>query len=169
MHATMPDKSYYKLLQVDPAADDDVITAAHRVLAARLHPETDISGVVEYRLRELDRAVAVLTDPARRREYDQRLATEAAAEAAPSRHVPVGPGQGYNLAERMQSHDLGQLGAAQLDFGRYAGYTLGELVQTDPEYLQWLSRHSSGIRYRGAIMRLLAEREATRQPLRVPS
>jgi curved DNA-binding protein len=164
MHATMPDKSYYKLLQVDPAADDDVITAAHRVLTARLHPETDITGVQEIRLKELDRALTTLTDPARRRAYDEQLAIDPASAAT---RMPVGPGQGSTLADRVQGHDTGQLGATRLDFGRYAGYTLGALVQSDPEYLQWLSRHSSGIRYRGAIMRLLAEREASRQPLRV--
>ena len=163
MHATMPEKSYYKLLQVDPAADEDVIRVAHRVLAARLHPETDITGVHEHRRNELDRALAVLTDPDRRREYDQRLATG----SAESSRVPVGPGQGSTLNERMHSQELGDLGAARLDFGRYAGYTLGELVQSNPEYLEWLSRHSSGIRYRGAIMRLLAERQANRQTLRV--
>lgn len=160
----MPDKSYYRLLQVHPAADDDVIRAAHRVLAARLHPETDITGVHEYRRRELDRALAVLTDPVKRREYDERLAAEASGVPG---QVAVGPGQGNTLAERMNSQDPGHLGATRLDFGRYAGCSLGELVQRDPEYLQWLSRHSSGIRYRGAILRLLAEREAIRHPLRV--
>ncbi|HEX6129370.1 MAG TPA: J domain-containing protein [Candidatus Limnocylindria bacterium] len=164
----MPDKSYYQLLQVHPAADDDVIRAAHRVLAARLHPETDITGVHEYRRKELDRALAVLTDPVKRREYDERLTAQAAETGAtdPGR-VAVGPGQGNTLAERMNAQDPGHLGATRIDFGRYAGYSLGELVQRDPEYLQWLSRHSSGIRYRGAILRLLAEREAIRQPLRV--
>lgn len=162
----MPEKSYYKILQVDPAAEPDVIVAAHRALAAKLHPERDISGVAEYRMRELNRALAVLTDPEHRRAYDQQLAAEATQAAADV--VPVGPGpQGTTLADRMHAPDMAGLGAIRIDFGRYAGWTLGELARTDPEYLQWLSRHSSGIRYRGAIMRLLAEREATRQPLRV--
>ena len=161
----MAEKSYYRLLQVDPAAEEDVIRAAHRVLAGRLHPETDISGVAEYRMRELNRALAVLTDPAQRRAYDERLAANSGQDGR--EHVPVGPGQSHTLADRVQAHDLHGIGETRLDFGQYSGFTLGELANTDPDYLRWLSRHSSGIRYRGAIMRLLADREARRQPLRV--
>jgi DnaJ-class molecular chaperone len=161
----MGERSYYRLLQVDPAAEDDVIRAAHRVLAGRLHPETDISGVAEFRMRELNRALAVLTDPAQRRAYDGRLAGDAASNGA--ERVPIGPGQSHTLADRVQGQDMRGLGETRLDFGRYAGFTLAELANSDPDYLRWLSRHSSGIRYRGAIMRLLADREAHRQPLRV--
>ncbi len=173
MHG-MPDKSHYQLLQVDPSADLDVIAAAHKILAGRLHPELDFTGIQEYRRKELDRALAVLSDPERRRAYDAQLAAEGggAPEAVTSpagERVPMGPGhwrQGYTLAERMRATDLGRLGHTQIDFGRYAGYTLGELLRRDPDYLRWLSRHSSGVRYRGAILRLLDE-EAQRHPLRV--
>jgi DnaJ-class molecular chaperone len=161
------DKSYYKLLQVDPSADADVIAAAHRVLARRLHPETDFSGIDGYRRTELDRALRVLSDPEQRRAYDERLA-ESDGNGYPS--VPVGPGfgqQGYTLGDRIQSRDTDRARSMRIDFGRYAGHSLGDLVRSDPDYLRWLSRHSSGIRYRSAIMRLLAEQEATRQPLRV--
>jgi curved DNA-binding protein CbpA len=163
----MTEKSYYRLLQVDPAAETDVIQAAHRVLAARLHPELDFTGIDEYRLKELDRALAVLTDAEKRRAYDEELAAD--ADRATGR-VPVGPGygrqRGYTLAERLHDTDVGALGELRLDFGRYAGRTLGELVASDPDYLRWLSRHSSGIRFRGAILRLLAERDAQFHPIR---
>lgn len=43
-----------------------------------------------------------------------------------------------------------------LDFGRYAGWSLGDLARHDPNYLRWLSRHSSGIRYRRRIDQLFA-------------
>jgi curved DNA-binding protein CbpA len=160
----MPEKTHYKLLQVDPSADADVIVAAHRVLAKRLHPELDFSGVQEYRLNELNRALAVLTDPDQRRAYDEQLA------GAGTDRVPMGPGNGSHgntLADRIEAQDSSRLRSMRIDFGRYSGYTLGELVRSDPDYLRWLSRHSSGIRYRGAIMRLLADQEARRQPLRV--
>lgn len=171
----MPDKSHYQLLQVDPSADLDVIAAAHRVLASRLHPELDFTGIQEYRRKELDRALAVLTDPEKRRAYDEQLAAQGvgASEAglsAAAERVAVGPGhgrQGYTLGERMRATDTSRLGQTQLDFGRYAGYTLGELARRDPDYLRWLSRHSSGIRFRGAILQLLADEESQRQPLRV--
>lgn len=38
--------------------------------------------------------------------------------------------------------------AGEVDFGRYAGWTLEQLARHDPDYLRLLSRHSSGIRNR---------------------
>jgi hypothetical protein len=63
------------------------------------------------------------------------------------------------LTERVQAGMNGaNVASVMLEFGRYAGWTLGAIARQDPEYLLWLSRHSSGIRYRGAILRLLHER-----------
>jgi hypothetical protein len=58
--------------------------------------------------------------------------------------VPVGPG-----AET--SFD-----ATTIDFGHHAGRTIAELAETDPDYLRWLARHPSGVRYRSEIARVLA-------------
>jgi uncharacterized protein (DUF3820 family) len=44
-----------------------------------------------------------------------------------------------------------------LDFGRYSGWTLRDLVRQDPDYLRWLARHSSGFRYRSEIHELIPE------------
>ena len=40
---------------------------------------------------------------------------------------------------------------------RYAGMTLREIAGEDVDYLRWLTRHSSGIRFRGEIQRMLRE------------
>ncbi len=58
--------------------------------------------------------------------------------------VPVGPGH--------SSFD-----PTRLDFGHHAGRTIAELVEVDPEYLRWLARHPSGIRYRAEIHRALGK------------
>ena len=173
----MSDTDLYKLLQVDPEADLDVIRAAHRVLAMRLHPESDLSGVEEVRLAELDRALATLADPFRRIAYDQQRQFELVAmgpgrpnafgepggEVDHHEHLSIGA-----LTERNQAGQNGQnVANVALDFGRYAGWTLGELAHSDPTYLRWLARHSSGIRYRSAILRLLAQVEADHAPLHV--
>jgi hypothetical protein len=46
-------------------------------------------------------------------------------------------------------------GTLTIDFGRYAGWRLKDLAKQDPDYLRWLSRHSSGVRYRNQIIALL--------------
>ncbi|HYM52085.1 MAG TPA: DnaJ domain-containing protein [Candidatus Dormibacteraeota bacterium] len=157
------DRDLYKILHVDPEADPDVITAAFRVLARKLHPDIDATGVHEYRMAELNRAYKVLKDSAERKAYDLRRALTL---------VPVGPGPGpgpgqgpipfadelpSHLADRWSSRNesVQEAGLVTIDFGRYKGQTLHDVARYDPDYLRWLSRHSSGIRYRGAISRVL--------------
>ena len=60
------------------------------------------------------------------------------------RHKPVGPGPAK------ASFD-----PTVLDFGHYAGRSIQELAEADPDYLRWLERHASGVRYRAEIQRVL--------------
>jgi curved DNA-binding protein CbpA len=179
-------RDYYKILEVDPEADPEVIAAAYRVLAKRVRAKPDLQEADQIRLAELDLAYAVLSNADQRRAFDARRADDT---------VAVGPGYGngnghangnangnghaYDAAARLAAGPLSErlaaglhgesLGALTINFGRYAGWTLAEIAQSDPEYLQWLSRHSSGIRYRSAILRLLREREETKATLHVQS
>ena len=59
-------------------------------------------------------------------------------------HFPVRPGP------------ISSFDGSTLDFGHYAGRTVAELATEDPDYLRWLARHPSGVRYRAAIQRVLA-------------
>jgi curved DNA-binding protein CbpA len=135
----MTERDAYRVLHVDPAADPDVIAAAYRVLARKLHPDT--GGDDAARMAELTRAYAILRDPQRRLAYD-RERRGAVAAVTPN---PVPP--------RAEAPATG----SQLDFGRYAGWTLPEVARRDPDYLRWLSRHASGARFRLEIARLLGE------------
>ncbi|HEX2883381.1 MAG TPA: hypothetical protein VHQ42_02290, partial [Candidatus Limnocylindria bacterium] len=45
--------------------------------------------------------------------------------------------------------------AEVLDFGRYAGWRIADLVRHDPDYVRWLSRHSTGVRFLETIARCL--------------
>ena len=159
----MPERDFYKVLQVDPDADADVISAAYEVLSGKLNPRTDRTGIHEVRLAKLNRAYHTLRDRAVRRAYDQERSKEL---------VPMGPGETSTdyprlgagpLTERVRAGLNGvNVASLTLEFGRYTGWTLGAIARQDPEYLSWLSRHSSGVRYRSAILRLLGEQEEQR-------
>lgn len=56
-----------------------------------------------------------------------------------------------SFAERVAPMPKG----SKLSFGRYAGWSLGDLARTDPDYLRWLSRTASGIGYRTEIYQIL--------------
>jgi hypothetical protein len=60
---------------------------------------------------------------------------------------PVGPGQDPPSALSFDP--------TRLDFGHHAGSTIAELASLDPDYLRWLARHPSGVRYRAEIHRVL--------------
>jgi len=63
---------YYRLLQVDPSAEQEVIEAAYRRLARKYHPDVNPDPAAAPRMRELSAAYDVLRDPERRAEYDRR-------------------------------------------------------------------------------------------------
>ncbi len=60
---------YYEFLQISPNADAETIHRVYRFLAARLHPDNPTTGDPEM-FRLLKSAFDVLSDPARRSEYD---------------------------------------------------------------------------------------------------
>ena len=136
----------YRILQVQPDADPDVVRAAYRVLARKVHPDaaTQMDEREERRMKDLTWAYALVRDPVARRKWesDRRRAPPPTPAESATHGAPRGP--------------LGADGAdLTLDFGRYEGWTLGEVVRRDPEYLAWLRRHASGARYRDAIDILL--------------
>jgi curved DNA-binding protein CbpA len=67
------DKNYYKILQVDPSADLEVIAVAYKRLARMYHPDTNRSPNATSRMQEINAAYEVLKDPAKRTQYDRAL------------------------------------------------------------------------------------------------
>lgn len=65
---------YYRILQVDPSADYEVVEAAFRRLARKYHPDLNPGEGAGATMRQLNEAYAVLKDPARRAEYDRQRA-----------------------------------------------------------------------------------------------
>ena len=133
----------YRVLQVDRSADFIVIQAAYRALARRYHPDGDAPDAE--RMADVNRAFGILRDPDQRRSHDAKLAATI-APAGPPRPTPASAWPSRATAPTEQ---------AVLDFGRYMGWRISDLARHDPDYLLWLARHSSGLRYRAAITRAL--------------
>ncbi len=128
----------YKSLQVDPRAEIEVIRAAYHALARKYHP--DVGGDAQ-RMVQCNAAWAVLANPLLRAAYDAERngpnaplpAPEAAEACHRSEQCP-----GDTPPRRM--HDSSSI----VDFGRYAGWSLEQLVAKDPNYLEWLVRTPIG-------------------------
>lgn len=223
----------YKVLQVDPEAEDEVIEAAYRRLAKKYHPDVSPGPDAQERMVRINQAWELLRDPTRRAAVDRarsRSATAAARVAAAegraraashaaqansrSRHgTASGPATSARPAMQPREwgfpgvadpgdldfrarpqyvspnwtsgrsstghrYDAGTMGTGQgegaagpppgnpsgsvLTFGRYAGWSLGEIARTDLEYLEWLDRMPIGRTYQTEIDALLRSHQRRR-------
>jgi len=200
----------YKVLQVDPEAEDEVIAAAYRRLARKYHPDTATGAEAVGRMQSINAAWEVIGNPTRRATYDRQRAVEAAisrsgvaggtaggtdaggtghapaADAArpaptqaPSGAPPRTPepeivsrdwssgrstvGGGYDPSMRTADgtgaagQPPGNPSGSVLNFGRYAGWSLGEVSRSNLEYLEWLDRMPIGRPYRDEIDAILRQ------------
>lgn len=65
-------RDYYEVLGIDKNADDAAIKKAYRVLAKKYHPDMNPGDAeAEKKFKEASEAYAILSDPEKRRQYDQ--------------------------------------------------------------------------------------------------
>jgi curved DNA-binding protein CbpA len=138
----------YRILGVPRDADPSAIRAGYRHRARRYHPD---AGGDERRMMALNKAWGILRDPERRAAYDREQRWSGTSTFAENEHRPPPP-----------PPPVGRAFGTVLDFGRYAGWSFGQLAVHDPDYLLWLERTPIG-RPMGAEIR------ATLDQVRVPA
>jgi curved DNA-binding protein CbpA len=199
----------YKILQVDPEAEDEVIAAAYRRLARKYHPDTATGPEALGRMEAINAAWEVLGNPNRRAAHDRQRAVQAAMSRsgttgadgpapsgaaggsphrpapgpAPTTARPASPprprepeivsrdwssgrssvGGGYDPSMRTADgtgaagQPPGNPSGSVMNFGRYLGWSLGEIARSDLEYLEWLDRMPIGRPYRDQIDAILRQ------------
>jgi curved DNA-binding protein CbpA len=130
----------YRELGIPFGADRRTIRTAYLTKARRHHP--DHGGEVD-RMARLNAAYELLSDPKRRAAYDT------SPDAASRRQRAAEPWTG------IAGTPPGRPSGSVLDFGIFAGWSLGEIATRDPGYLVWLAEHRQGQRYAAEIERIL--------------
>jgi curved DNA-binding protein CbpA len=214
----------YKVLQVDPEAEDEVIEAAYRRLARKYHPDVSPDPESHRKMIAINQAWEQLRDPVKRAAVDRaRLRSSGAAAwvaaadahartahpapsprtspqpparpaAQPTPDASTSPGRpgnwpfgsmsdpaysqtatstvrgpkasttgrvpigGFSSGVSSRPEGAGAAGAppgnpsgSVLNFGRYAGWSLGEIARREIEYLEWLDRMPIGRTYQQEI------------------
>lgn len=166
-------KTYYQVLMVDPSADQDVMGVVYRRLAQRYHPDHDPSDEARQRMTEINQAWQVLRDVEKRAKYDRELTNRRDRRSGDRyiRRTPVDPppepggGQAPATGARPAAESAyGEAGppprgiarGTVLEFGRYKGWSIGQIATHDPDFLEWLQRSPSGRQYRAEIATYLA-------------
>ena len=195
----------YKVLQVDPEAEDEVIKAAYRRLARKYHPDLVAGPETSVRMAAINAAWALVGEPSARATYDRARnaargrasgsgrgwapgaedpATDRRPAGGEARTARRGEPQatrdrppetvsrdwtsgrsteGGGFDESMRAADgLGAAGpppgrpsGSVLTFGRFNGWSLGEIARRDIEYIEWLDRMPIGRTYREEIDNIL--------------
>ncbi len=109
----MPDKNYYKILQIDPSAEPEVVQAAYRRLAQKYHPDTNVAPDAIRRMQELNEAYEVLSDPVKRAVFDRQYTNQDGQPAEDRRRAEYEHQQTARAAEQRQRQEAAQLSAGQ--------------------------------------------------------
>src|SRR3954452_19793171 len=119
-----PKRDYYRELSVMPTATTAQLHRAYRDRARRVHPDVVGDDVA---MKQLNVAWDVLRTPEGRAAYDRERAAgfrdDPSVQSMPP--APAGPPPG------------GAFGPV-INFGRYAGWSVGEVAMEDPAFLRWL-------------------------------
>jgi curved DNA-binding protein CbpA len=159
----------YRVLQVDSSAGREVIEASYRRLARKYHPDVSTEpGTVE-KMVQINHAWELLRDSVSRAAVDRArtrsAGTSAQFVAAHGRaNASRGAGSPADAAPGPDARTIGVGSAGAppgnpsgsiITFGRYVGWTLGEIARANLDYLEWLDRMPIGHSYQAEIDALL--------------
>jgi curved DNA-binding protein CbpA len=145
-HGMTDTLDWYKVLRVDPAATTEQIHAAYRALARTFHP--DVSGQEEP-MKLLNQAWDALRQPSRRMQYDRERAGGGRTESVVAAASPADTSGSPRPRPR-------EAAAVVMDYGRYQGWSLGQIAAVDRGFLEWFRSVPGGRWLKAEIDEVLA-------------
>src|SRR6187455_2005508 len=152
-------KDYYATLGVPKTASQADIKKAYRKLARELHPDTNKDPDAEKRFKDANEAHAVLSDPEKRKQYDELGANWQAYQQAGFGGAPGGTRWTYRTV-RPDEMGAGFSDFFEQFFGSGAGSAFGGTASGGFEYVD-LSDLASGRRTTTPRARSITAAQAT--------
>lgn len=116
----MAQKDYYKILGVSESASADEIKKVYRTLAKKYHPDANPNNKpAEEKFKEISEAYYVLSDPKKRREYDQYKKSGFSQQDYGSGARGFQGAQGFDFDEILRAFSAGGGSASGGRGGRY--------------------------------------------------
>lgn len=147
----------YEVLGVSRSATTGEIRTAYLARARRAHPDLVGNRGTEV-MRALNEAWAVLKDEARRSVFDSQrvqpapVYTASAADAGGAGAGSVGARPFWHGA---MGRPPGRPSGPVLEFGIYAGWSIGEIAARDRGYMYWLRDRPEAQAIREEVIRLI--------------
>lgn len=123
----------YKVLKVDPSADDEIIAAAFRVMSKKYHPDVNKSAEAQALMQQINRAYDMLKDPQKRKDVDAEL-SRANSTSSSSSYSSAGSASRYS-----SSYSSGRSSYSNSSSGTSSSSTAGTANNTGP-FSSWSSR-----------------------------
>ena len=109
-------KDYYEVLGVEKTATEQEIKSAFRKLAKKYHPDVNKEEGAEAKFKEIGEAYAVLSDPEKRKAYDQ-FGHAAFEQGAGAGYGNFGGFQGFDMNDMDLGDIFGDLFGSAFGFG----------------------------------------------------
>ena len=118
-------KNYYEILEVDKNASQEVIEKAYRTLAKKYHPDLQQGGKQQEhaeKMKIINQAYDVLSDDAKRQEYNQKIENETISREQHERIMQ----ENYEL--KQQINQLGNQQTAQQSYRKVQQMDEGTII-----------------------------------------
>jgi len=131
-------ESFYKILGVSNTSSEDEIKTAYRKMARKFHPDVSDDPKAEEKFRDITKAYETLSDPTKRREYDNANSGFNSGSSFSSSNFPNNFNETFSNPQDFSAdnaNDILNLFKNEFEKAKHADKKMTDFLrETDPDY-----------------------------------